>query len=590
MLDSGKQKLIATIYSATLSPQGFEELVDDLSSEVVDLVSDIVGFTDLNNDLPDESAVYFFDQTVLKEIAGHVRNVSLIQARIGHYDRDEERIEFLLGSVPNPAIVFDARERIVRANELARRQRHVAADTLPDLFDDEQMVEIRKAVSGLVGDSAFASVPLFSDLDKNENICVLIKRLQRPDQDDPRPELFLLSVADFGFDETVRSLFKATYDLTEAEAAVATLLASGARPEEIAERRAVSLGTVRTQIKAVKQKTKVRDLPHLVRLLCGYSAGLLIPGRFAPDDTDGPADNLTAQARDMTLGDGRRLQYFVQGDPSGRPVLLLHNIPYGAILPRAAIARAAARGLRIIAPLRPGIGDSDPLPDLRREALLDRVVGDTAEFLDRLGIDKVQVLGNTGGCTYAVRFARTFPERVSDIVMVSRAPIWKSEWQAGLPKLQRLLAILVKFMPSMANLVIWSALSYLNRTDPAKFLRESVKGSKSDLRALEVPEIVSMIADGFRFGLRQGPDGFSKDWELMGLDLTAEARTLPHPIHIVHGDDDPVIPVEQSMTFVENVPHARLDVVRNAGNFLFYSHWPIVLDALLDARLYRPSA
>ncbi|MEL6735272.1 MAG: hypothetical protein AAFO98_05230, partial [Pseudomonadota bacterium] len=39
-------------------------------------------------------------------------------------------------------------------------------------------------------------------------------------------------------------------------------------------------GSMRTQIKSVKTKTGVQDIPSLVRLLCGFSSGIMVPKRL----------------------------------------------------------------------------------------------------------------------------------------------------------------------------------------------------------------------------------------------------------------------------------------------------------------------
>lgn len=61
----------------------------------------------------------------------------------------------------------------------------------------------------------------------------------------------------------VRSL----YDLTPAETEVGVLLAQGLTPAEIADRRSVSLDTVRNQIRVLLQKTGATRLGGLIALL-----------------------------------------------------------------------------------------------------------------------------------------------------------------------------------------------------------------------------------------------------------------------------------------------------------------------------------
>jgi DNA-binding CsgD family transcriptional regulator len=62
-------------------------------------------------------------------------------------------------------------------------------------------------------------------------------------------------------------IVSALYDLTPAETEVAVLLAQGLAPAQIAERRAVSVETVRNQIKALLEKTGAERLGGLIALL-----------------------------------------------------------------------------------------------------------------------------------------------------------------------------------------------------------------------------------------------------------------------------------------------------------------------------------
>ena len=63
------------------------------------------------------------------------------------------------------------------------------------------------------------------------------------------------------------SIFAATHGLTLAEAAIAGGIADGLTPEELAAQRAVSIHTVRGQIKSVLSKLGVRRQAELVRMV-----------------------------------------------------------------------------------------------------------------------------------------------------------------------------------------------------------------------------------------------------------------------------------------------------------------------------------
>ena len=586
MLDKDSRQLIATIYAATLAPHAFDEMVDDMEAQVTRIVTAATGCADVS-DVVSRDAGPTLDAAGPSDLAHHVEIARRIQERIGLHAADRDMLDLVLGSVPNPAVVFDQDEQIVRRNALAERMAYGAGTELSDIFaDPEPLGDIRRAVGEMRNGRSFAAVPVSLDGDSRLRGCVIVKQVGPAGDAAGRKRLYMLSPADFTFDDTVSAHFKSAYALTDAETAVAIQLARGARAGEIARRRGVSQQTVRTQIKAVKSKTHVRDLPDLVRLLCGFSLGIALPaadtGARVPDGGTHPS------LRTVRLPDGRRLDYLLQGHPGGSPVLLFHNVPYGVELPAAAIAFAARQGLRIVAPYRPGHGESDPLPALDGRAYLDRVARDTRLLCDALSIAKAKLLGFAGGSAFAVRFAALHPDRVSDIVMVSHAPMWRAERYRALAPRHRVLSLLVTHMPRLATLLAGAMLAHVSKHDHKAYAQESCNGSRADLKALDNPEYVALMAHDIRFGLKQGPDAFVREWALMALDLTDEARALPHRLHLLHGADDRVLTPAFSKQFAETVRQTTLEIVEDAGHHLFYSHWQRVLEALV--RPPAPSA
>jgi hypothetical protein len=160
--------------------------------------------------------------------------------------------------------------------------------------------------------------------------------------------------------------------------------------------------------------------PALVRLLCGFSANVsAMAGKSAPiarDDSSG-----VAVTRQIVLADGRRLAYVEQGAANGRPVLMIHNVPYGVELPAAALRQAREDNLRIIAPIRPGYGTSDMLAHTDTDSLLTQVAQDHKALLDALGLPKTLVISHAGGASFALRFASLYPASTMALIGVARA-------------------------------------------------------------------------------------------------------------------------------------------------------------------------
>ncbi|WP_367870629.1 alpha/beta fold hydrolase [Luteolibacter sp. Populi] len=144
------------------------------------------------------------------------------------------------------------------------------------------------------------------------------------------------------------------------------------------------------------------------------------------------------------LPDGRALGYGDYGDPEGEPVFFFHGWPSSRYQGWLLHEAAAERGLRVIAPDRPGIGLSDPLPG-RGFAAFPR---DIAGLADALEIGRFHLCGVSGGCPYTLATAAALPERVRAAAVICGAPPlrdkadkahmhWAYRTMAGLKQLRR---------------------------------------------------------------------------------------------------------------------------------------------------------
>jgi pimeloyl-ACP methyl ester carboxylesterase len=112
--------------------------------------------------------------------------------------------------------------------------------------------------------------------------------------------------------------------------------------------------------------------------------------------------------------DGLRIRYVRKGE--GPPVLLLHGIA-SSIYTWKDVLPALAAHHDVIAVDFPGFGDSAVPRPARGERILRTVVG----LMDRLGIERASIAGNSLGGAIAVALAATLPDRVSRLVLLDPA-------------------------------------------------------------------------------------------------------------------------------------------------------------------------
>jgi pimeloyl-ACP methyl ester carboxylesterase len=116
------------------------------------------------------------------------------------------------------------------------------------------------------------------------------------------------------------------------------------------------------------------------------------------------------------------------GTPNGRVALLFHGRNFPASYWRDVIAGLAADGYRVIATDQIGFGKSSK-PDI--PANLDQFARNNLKLLDSLGIRQVDLIAHSMGGMVAVRFVRTYPERVRRLVL--EAPIGLEDYRFTVP-------------------------------------------------------------------------------------------------------------------------------------------------------------
>jgi pimeloyl-ACP methyl ester carboxylesterase len=150
----------------------------------------------------------------------------------------------------------------------------------------------------------------------------------------------------------------------------------------------------------------------------------------------------------LRLKDGRMLGYAEYGDPSGTPVFAFHGFPGSRITFRIADDAARRRGVRIIAPDRPGMGLSTFQPGRN---LLDWPQ-DVGELADALGIDRFAVAGVSGGGPYVAACAFALRARVTVAAIISGiGPLRRGEDTKGMLPTNRLIFGAQRWVPPVAG-------------------------------------------------------------------------------------------------------------------------------------------
>jgi pimeloyl-ACP methyl ester carboxylesterase len=260
----------------------------------------------------------------------------------------------------------------------------------------------------------------------------------------------------------------------------------------------------------------------------------------------------------VAVGDDRQIGFAEFGDPQGRAMFWLHGTP-GARrqIPMEARVYAEKSKIRLIGVDRPGIGSSTPHQYETVSAFAD----DLRTIADTLGIDKMVVIGLSGGGPYTLACAAAMPDRVVAAGVIGGvAPTVGPEAITGglMGNVGTRVAPLLQVAGAPIGLVARTLIRFVRPVaDPAVGLYGRVS-PEGDRRLLARPEIKAMFLDDLLNGSRKQMAApfadvvvFARDW---GFRLT----DIQQPVRWWHGDHDHIVPFAHGQHMVAKLPNAEL--------------------------------
>ncbi len=280
--------------------------------------------------------------------------------------------------------------------------------------------------------------------------------------------------------------------------------------------------------------------------------------------------------------DGRVTGYYEYGDPSGTPVVVLHGTPACGAGFAWADERARTRGIRLLAPDRPGVGNSDPWPPGRGVTVADYPPLLRA-LTDALDISTFSVLGYSGGGPYALAAARALPDRVRAAAVVSGAGqvgVWATV--DDFETTDRRLTQLASRAPALARVVLWVS-ARTARVAPHVSLRfAQIEMSAADRAVMaQFPSARAALAV-FTQSVGRSAAGVVDDYAALGRPWGFSVEEISVAVHCWHGTTDPIVPLRHSDELVRRIPGARLSRWRGEGHLAIVEHVGEVLDALTE--------
>jgi pimeloyl-ACP methyl ester carboxylesterase len=246
----------------------------------------------------------------------------------------------------------------------------------------------------------------------------------------------------------------------------------------------------------------------------------------------------------LELGGG---SIHVQRGGEGPPLLFLHAAggagvwhPFLGLL---------ARRFEVIAPDHPGFGGSDDLPEVEA---MDDLVYHYLEVLDRLGLDRVDVVGGSLGGWLGAELAVHSPERVGRLALLGAAGI--------------------RVPGNMA-------------TDIFLMTPDQVAGTlfkNPEAAAGMFPEEpdVDFILNTIRDLAGLARYGWAP--YLNNPKLERRLHRVAAPTLVLWAGDDRVIPIEHGRIYAERIPDATLQIVEDCGHAMYFERPEAFADAVSE--------
>lgn len=224
---------------------------------------------------------------------------------------------------------------------------------------------------------------------------------------------------------------------------------------------------------------------------------------------------------------------------SGAPLLLINGIGAGLEMWEPFVNQVQAR--EVIAFDLPGTGHSEHGRWPKRMNGLATLV---AGLLDRMGLDRVDLLGYSLGGVLAQEVAHRFPDRLNRLVLAATSP--------GLPSIPP--------NPIAAALIL-TPTRYYNRR-----LAEATMPFIAGGRTARDKGVMRRNLD-YRLIAPPSMNGYLHQlYSVCGWSSHLWLRRIPHSTLVLHGDDDPLVPVWNAHYMAKMIKRGRLHVVPGAGH------------------------
>lgn len=251
---------------------------------------------------------------------------------------------------------------------------------------------------------------------------------------------------------------------------------------------------------------------------------------------------------------------------AGIPTLYFHGTGAGADAALLLEQSLLNSNCRLIIPNRPGYYGTT----LGRPGSATFCADLAAKLLDYLAIDRVAVIGTSGGGMPAACFARCYPERTAGLVLQCAQ---SHKWTDGQWLPEGLAPALFLFR----HRIFLPFLRWQNRRhakschrEPMTWLRHMSGNRFPEIR--DDPNAVHQVTElaSMTLTCAGAPAGIQNDWAILLGDYGINPGTIRCPTLIVHDRADPLVPFAHALWSHSCIAQSHLLAIHSGGHMIWF--------------------
>jgi pimeloyl-ACP methyl ester carboxylesterase/DNA-binding CsgD family transcriptional regulator len=536
-------ELVASSYRSMIDAEAFDLMMEAWGRRLDLEHSDAQGLS-----LPDTTAKQ------IKTVSSLLNEVALEPA--------EDPMSAAIGEFASAAMVLSPEHRVLALNTQAmgtfqaERGRQNKLEWLdPSSLQDFKTIS-QSAKSGSNAQHAIVKVQDPDSLAVSKLAEVYIFKVHGHVQD-----YLVVRLLDIPWSDGIGAVLMESFGLTESEANVCKLLYEVRDADLIAKARKSSLLTVRTQLKTILAKTNIDNRVELIRLLA------MLCARQAKKGSVAAWSDPLRREQILMRPCGRRFAYTWFGNKKGLPVLMIHGPSIGPYFSEQLDQQMSKAGIFLVAPSRPGYGNSDPNANL---STINEQVEALSWFCQAMGFKNAPAIGVGCGIAPLLKMSADDPKIFSRLLQLGYFLPLDAKRIARQPRVQQTFFGLSKKAPWILETVIKIGFKIMLKKGIDWYLERAYVESAIDLATCRDPERAPLVRNGCAHMMLQGPNAFSRDLALVWEPVQEWVAKVAVPVKWIVGIHHEGFLPDEAQEWADQFAQCELEVVPNSGELLIY--------------------